>query len=535
VAPVSEVPPTVIGDSSSHWAVDDGGLTVPEHVDHDLTYDVLINDHHVWSLVPSRDMKQLDHGGLHASWPGALRSRLSGRATVAVRDHVSGDVVCSAEHAFAGEHDEEVDITDRAGRHLILDKYGRLTRPLAQQEPEIVHELLDVSARLLEVLRDQGGVAAMVAYGTLLGAVRDQRLIAHDNDIDLAYVSEHPHPVDVAREAIRIERVLRDAGYAVRRGSGSRLNIRVKLSDRSLRGIDVFTAHWVDGVLYMPSDTGFPLPRDAILPLGEVMLHGHPMPAPARAEELLAATYGEGWATPDPAFKYETPRALYRRLNGWFGGLITHRKYWDGFYAQQRQRVPGEPSLFAQWVAEHYGSDRPLVDVGCGTARDSLWFANEHGRHVTGLDYNQGVLRRGTNRSRRRSLDTEFHLLNLYDTRAALAWGAVLAHRERPCDVYARFLLHSLSEPGQENLLRLAAMALRREGLLFLEFRTPADAPNTHVFKHKRHYVAPERARELVTSAGGTVVHETTGTGLAPFESEDPVVCRMVASWNDRR
>lgn len=532
---MSDLPPPVTDDAPTVWSVDDDGLTAPQLVDPDLTYDVLINDHHIWSLVPSRDMKQLDDVGLHAPWPDALRSRLTGRGTVAVRDHVSGEILSSVEHAFAGEHDEEVDITDRAGRHLILDKYGRLTRPLAQQDPEIVHELLEVSARLLEVLRDQAGVPAFVAYGTLLGAVRGQRLIAHDNDIDLAYVSEHPHPVDVAREGMRIERVLREAGYAVRRGSGTRLNIRVKLSDRSLRGIDVFTAHWVEGVLYMPSDTGFPMPREAVLPLGSVTLHGHPMPAPAQPERLLAATYGDDWATPDPAFKYETPRPLYRRLNGWFGGLITHRKYWDAFYAQQRQRVPNGPSPFAEWVAEHHGSQRPLVDVGCGTARDSLWFAAEHGRHVTGLDYNQGVLRRATNRSRRRELDTEFHLLNLYDTRAALAWGTILAHREDPCDVYARFLLHTLSEPGQENFMRLAAMALRREGLLFLEFRTTEDLGRPKVFTHKRHLVDPRRAREMVTAAGGTVLHETTGTGLAPFEIEDPVVCRMVATWSTSR
>ena len=533
---MSDVPrrPARAGDGG-HWRVDDDGLSTSQPIDRELTYDLLINDHHVWSFVPSRDMHELDDGGLHAAWPAALAPRLVGRATVAVRDHVSGEVLASTEHTFAGEEDDEVDITDRAGRHLILDKYGRLTRPLAQQEPEIVHELLDVSAELLRVLREQGGVPAFVAYGTLLGAVRDRRLIAHDNDIDLAYVSEHPHPVDVAREGMRIERLLRDAGYSVRRGSGSRLNIRVKLSDRSLRGIDVFTAHWVDGVFYMPSDTGFALPRDAILPLGEVDLHGHPMPAPARSEELLAATYGESWATPDPAFKYQTPRPLFRRLNGWFGGLITHRKYWDAFYSQKRQLVPEDPSPFARWVAEHYGSDRPLVDVGCGTARDTLWFASEHGRHVTGMDYNAGVLRRGTNRSRRRELDTEFHLLNIYDTRAVLAWGARLAHREQPCDVYARFTLHALNEDGQENLMRLASMALRREGRLFLEFRTPEDADLSHVFTHKRHYVDPARVRQLVTAAGGTVVHEETGTGLAPFETEDPVVCRMVATWSHER
>ena len=517
------------------WVIDDEGLTFPENLNRDATYDVLINEQHVWSLLPSRDATPAEVGGSRASWPAALHRRLRGHAEVAVRHHASGETLMSAEHLFAGDAETRVDITDGAGRPLIIDKYGRLTHPLSHQDADIVGELLDTCLHLLGVLRGDLGVPAFVAYGTLLGAARGGELIGHDNDVDLAYVSSHPYPVDVVREGLRIERALRDHGYSVRRGSGARMNVRIKLSDGSLRGIDIFTAHWVEGVLYMPSDTGFELPREAILPLGEVELHGRRFPAPARAEELLAATYGPTWRTPDPAFKYDTPRWLNRRINGWFGGLITHRKHWDTFYSQQRQRVPKGPSPFARWVADSYPSDLPLVDVGCGTARDSLWFAVKHGRTVTGLDYNAGVLRRATTRSERRGVIADFHLANLYDTRAVLTWGAILASREDPCDVYARFTLHSLSEPGQENLMILASMALRRGGRLFLEFRTPEDAANEHLFTHRRHYVSPQRAHELVTSAGGHVVHQVVGTGLAPFEPEDPVVCRTVAEWKGRR
>ncbi len=532
--------------SAAAWAADDHGVRLPGDLDPDLTYDVLVNDQHVWSFVPSRDVTRLprelaedlgdDAPGRPRSfvpWPPALRKRLTGRAQVGLRHHVSGDVLALADHVFDGVQDETAAVTDRRGRPLIIDKYGRLTRPLSQQEPDEVHELLDVCSTLLEVLQEQAGVPSFVVYGTLLGAVRDQRLIKHDNDIDLAYLSRCPHPVDVAREGLRIERILRDAGYEVRRGSGVRLNVRVKLSDGSLRGIDVFTAHWVEGVLYMPSDTGFRLPQDTILPLGEVDLHGHPMPAPNRPEPLLAATYGQGWKKPDPAFKYDTPRYLYRRINGWFGGLISHRKYWDAFYSQQRSQVPKGPSPFATWVAEHHPSSRPLVDVGCGTGRDSLWFSAQ-GRHVIGLDYNQGVLRRAARRSERRELDTEFHLVNLYDSRAALAWGATLAHREEPCDILARFTLHALRDEGQWNLIRMASMALRREGKLFLEFRTPEDADLPHVFSHKRHYLEPREVEDLVTASGGRVLERSVGQGLAPYESEDPVVCRMVATWSGR-
>ena len=153
------------------------------------------------------------------------------------------------------------------------------------------------------------GVPAFICYGTLLGAVRNGRLIGHDNDVDLAYVSRQPFPVDVVREGFRGRAgpARRRAG-SVRRGSGVRLNVRLPMQDGSMRYVDVFTAHWVEGVLYMPSDTGFRLP-----------VRDHPAAAPGRAHGAHASRRrpspsgcwrrrtARAGGSPDPSFKYETP------------------------------------------------------------------------------------------------------------------------------------------------------------------------------------------------------------------------------------
>ena len=52
------------------------------------------------------------------------------------------------------------------------------------------------------------------------GAVREGRLIGHDSDADLGYVSEHTHPVDVVRESFDLQRSLADMGYSISRYSG---------------------------------------------------------------------------------------------------------------------------------------------------------------------------------------------------------------------------------------------------------------------------------------------------------------------------
>lgn len=512
---------------------DDTGIVLRGAVEPATTYDVLLNQQHVWSFQPARDTTT-SFSRMRAPWPKALNRFLSGHAEIALREHVTGDVVATCDHVFDHDKDHEVSVVDSGGNELVLDKWGRLIRPLSAEGGQRVDELMREVVRLLDVLRDDCGVLAYIAYGTLLGAVRNGQLIGYDNDIDLGYVSEHQNPVDVVREGFRVQRVLQAGGWVVRRGSGARLNVRLRMSDGSMRFVDVFTSHWVNGVFFIPSDVGAALPREAMLPLSTIDLLGWPVPAPADPEALLAATYGENWRTPDPSFRYETSTWLSRRLGGWFGGLMKSRKHWDAFNANAQKQIPAQPTPFARWVGATYPTDRPLVDVGTGTARDAVWFAHRRSR-VLGIDYSNGGVSRATQLAEDKGVPADFETLNLYDTRAVLALGARLSREAEPVDVFARFMIHALGDQGRANLLRLASMSLRRGGYFFAEFRTVQDMGEPHLFgAHFRRYLSPEEVVAEIVAAGGQVVHREEGHGLAPFREEDPHVCRIVAQWSAR-
>jgi SAM-dependent methyltransferase len=116
-----------------------------------------------------------------------------------------------------------------------------------------------------------------------------------------------------------------------------------------------------------------------------------------------------------------------------------------------------------------------LVDIGCGTGRDSFWFA-EQGRRVEGLDYSTVGLDRAAVECRRRMATgsvavPSFASMNLNDLRQVLHTGARLAASPRAVDVYARFVADVVSPSVRADLWRLLDMAGRSGGRSFLEVR----------------------------------------------------------------
>ena len=204
-----------------------------------------------------------------------------------------------------------------------------------------------------------------------------------------------------------------------------------------------------------------------------------------------------------------------------------HRAYWEEFYAQKADAVPAQPSAFAQWVAEKEPTGT-LLDIGSGTGRDSLFFAGE-GFTVLGCDYAAPGLRYAEAQARHRGLtDITFQQLDLYDADHVVEKAEAIAGSVAPTAVYARFMVHALSDEGRLNLFRLAAEVLRRSGgRLYLEFRT---ARADHEFgEHFRQFVQPAQVEEELRSFGFVVEHSEEGHGLAVHKSEDPKVCRIIA------
>lgn len=136
--------------------------------------------------------------------------------------------------------------------------------------------------------------------GTLLGVVRDGRLIEHDDDVDLAILLKSETVQDAATEWVVMRAVLQKLGLIDEAGIGT--NEMYKLTPRGQIQVDLFPA-WIEkNRLFIYPHTNGEVGADALLPVKTCAVTGHPIPADAPA--ILELNYGTGWQTPDPFFVF---------------------------------------------------------------------------------------------------------------------------------------------------------------------------------------------------------------------------------------
>jgi SAM-dependent methyltransferase len=492
--------------------------------------DVQFDGRRIWSFWLPRDAVE-DGDSYRVAWPRALRPFLDGVVTVTLREHVSAEVLFETEARF-GTADTRVAVVDRRGLPLALDKSEHLMQTFDTRDEGQVRPLLEAIERVLAELRS-AGIEAFLAYGTLLGAVREGRLIGHDSDADLGYVSRHEHPYDVVRESFALQRRLGRRGFSVTRYSGAAFKVEIQEADGSLRGIDVFGGFLADGFLHLMGEIRAPFDAAWMFPLGTSTLESRRFPVPARPERLLAVTYGDGWRVPDPAFRFDTPLATSRRLSGWFRGTRFRRLEWELWY-DGLSDVPARPeaSAFAKWVVDRDGLPDRVVDIGCGRGEDALWFAQQ-GVPALGLDYVPTAAASAARLAERCGWNARFSAFNLTELRSVLAGGAALARVPGPRAVLARQVVSATSRAGRHNLWRASRMMLRPGGRLYLELVTKRPRPRDDAITAGnllRGVAVAVVARE-VEERGGSVVAVETSADPAASEVPDGEIGRLVVEW----
>jgi hypothetical protein len=187
--------------------VDDRGIRF--RTSDDDVVDVCFDGRRIWSFWLLRDSVAEGAERL-AEWPGQLTRFLDGSTRLTLVAHVS-DTTLYDDEVSLGSAKGRIAVVNAEGKPLGLDKSNRISQTFDTRSPEQVAPLLDSIEQVLGAIKDVG-IEAFPAYGTLLGAVRGGKLIGHDSDADLGYVSKHTHPVDVIRESFALQRRLTELG-----------------------------------------------------------------------------------------------------------------------------------------------------------------------------------------------------------------------------------------------------------------------------------------------------------------------------------
>jgi len=499
----------------------------------EYVYDVLFDGRRIWSFWLMRDSKPTDdpEANRFVRWPRTLEPFLDGRAHITVRDHVGETIVYEEEVRF-GDSDAPISITDTDGRALATDKTGQLERVFADGDRRERDALLDTVEDVLAGL-DEIGIHAFPAYGTLLGAVRDNALIGHDSDADLVYVSDLTTPVVLIRESYRIDRHLRARGYSVQRHSGFAMKIYVEEKDGSERGLDVFGGAYINDRLYVMGEISDDFPRERVFPLGTCTLEGRTLPAPADADGWLEMTYGPDWRVPDPAFRFATPSSTRLRFDGWFRGTRRFRDEWDGYWRSNHDEPTRGPDQFCDWVAAREPGSDVIVDVGSGLGFDTMAYAAA-GHRAIGLDYSHQAQRWARYWADQKEPSVEFVRTNLCDIRSVLSTGAWIARLPGKRVVTARRLTCSLDHRVRQNFWRLCGMVSRDGTPVYLEVGDP-DQRAAHADPTRRLHVPAtvDRVVEEITATGGRVLERESveAEPLRPSSDERFRYTRMVVTW----
>ncbi|MCW2782027.1 MAG: Methyltransferase type 11 [Marmoricola sp.] len=500
-------------------SVDRLGIHIQAATDHAV--DVGFDGRRVWSFWTLRDTTA-EPGSLLAEWPPPLRPFLDGSTRLTVTDHLSGMTLYDAEVAL-GSAGGRIAVDNARGNPLGIDKSGKLTQTFDTRGDDDVASLLDAMGIAFGALQDFG-MDAFLAYGSLLGAVRSGRLIGHDSDADLGYVSRHEHPYDVIMESMALRRAVEATGLRTRRYSSSAFKVLVDEADGSIRGLDVFGGFLMGGDLHLMGELSVPFQRDWLLPLSTVTLEGRPFPAPAQPERLLEATYGANWRVPDPAYHYQTPRLTDRRLSGWFREGSSFERKWEARFAPVAHTVPSEgPSSLARLVVEREGIPARVVDLGWGRGGDALWFARQ-GSAVTGFDYAQrssiGVRRT----AEQEKLDVRSERLNFLDVRSWMSQASRLAHEQGPRTIFCRQVIEATTAFGRDGVWRFCDMVLRDGGRLYLEFHS---GPRSRHGKDLLAVLPIDLVTKEIEDRGGRITEVSKGSQ----NDDDRPICQLVVEW----
>jgi hypothetical protein len=143
-------------------------------------------------------------------------------------------------------------------------------------------------------IKDKFNLDIYLVYGTLLGAIREQDFIKHDNDVDFAYLSKQNNIKDVLQEFYGITMMLKNHDILAKVCSNGHAHV---YSPNKRNVFDLWTSYIIENQYYLVPLFNGDIDSSVILPLKQLSFKEKILLIPNQPKLLLDATY-HTWQKP---------------------------------------------------------------------------------------------------------------------------------------------------------------------------------------------------------------------------------------------
>jgi ubiquinone/menaquinone biosynthesis C-methylase UbiE len=196
--------------------------------------------------------------------------------------------------------------------------------------------------------------------------------------------------------------------------------------------------------------------------------------------------------------------------------------YWNSFYKKFNLK---KPSSFARFVFKRLKTNSLLLEVGCGNGRDTFYFLRNNIRCIA-YDISKVAIKNNA-----KLLKKVFYVKNICKKNNKLKKNYF------DC-IYARFFLHAINETEQKFFFLNSKNILKKNGILYLEFRTIKDnlfkkgkiiSQYERITDHYRRFIDPyELIEDLKKNYSFKIIYSKSSTKFAIFNKQKPHVCRLI-------
>lgn len=209
-----------------------------------------------------------------------------------------------------------------------------------------------------------------------------------------------------------------------------------------------------------------------------------------------------------------------------------NRLYWEQYYVSAKKEAP---STFCKQVNKILEDKYLILDIGCGSARDSFEFANAN-HEVIGIDSSKKAIEFANSVIEKEGyINVAFQLIDISDE---ADFSRRLDEIKNNAEIknikilyYSRFFLHSIDENIENLLLNVITKYLTKGDIFAAEFRTKEDENRYKAYdNHYRRFIdEKELLRKLKTKCNMTkVILFEKGTGFSKYKDEDPFLARII-------